>query len=329
MNIADLLNKKIIELKAPIVVGLDPTLPAIPDVYKSPYLQLDNPLEAVAKTILDFNKDIVDSVYEIVPAVKPQCAFYEKYGHWGFWAFEESIKYAKSKGMVVIADGKRNDIGSTATAYAEAFLGEVELLDGRKSSSIGADLLTVSPFLGRDGIAPFVETCEKQGKGIFVLVKTSNPSSSDIQNQVTVGRVAQPPAVEAVASHLTIENGRTIFEGLAAYVNEVGKNSIGDSGYSAIGAVVGATYPKEAEVLRQLMPKSIFLVPGYGAQGGGAKDVAPCFNKDKLGAIVNSSRGIMCAYKEKYKATECSKEQYKATVQEATLKMREDISSVL
>ena len=311
VNIADRLNSKIIIMKSPIVVGLDPVLSAIPDIYKKPHLDASNPFEGVARTLLDFNRDIIDVVHNIAPAVKPQIAFYEKYGTWGFWAFQETVEYARSKNMIVIEDGKRNDIGNTAMAYAEGHLGDVELLDGGKRASLDLDWLTVSPFLGRDSLDPFVETCEKCNKGIFILVKTSNPSSDDIQNRVT-------------------EKGITIYADLANYVNEQAKRFVGGRfGYSSIGAVVGATFPYEAEELRKAMPNSIFLVPGYGAQGGSANDVVPCFNDDALGAVVNNSRGIMNAWKDKHPPSQCSKEDFKKCVAESSETMRSTIVSTL
>jgi orotidine-5'-phosphate decarboxylase len=310
MNIADRLIKKIISLKSPVVVGLDPVLSSIPDVYKDPYCNLSDPFEGVARTLLDFNRDIIDAVYEIAPVVKPQIAFYEKYGPRGFWAFHEIVKYAQSKDMIVIGDGKRNDIGNTATAYAEGHLGKVELLNGEKQPALDLDWLTVSPFMGRDSLDPFIETCINNDKGVFILVKTSNPSSEDIQNRIT-------------------EKGRTIYADLAAYVNEQAQRFVGEYGYSPIGAVVGATFPYEAEELRKIMPNNIFLVPGYGAQGGDAKSVVPCFNDDALGALVNNSRGIMNAWKEKFTPSQCTKADFKGCVAEATETMRSKIIEAL
>jgi orotidine-5'-phosphate decarboxylase len=310
INIADRLNAKITSTGNPTVVGLDPVLSAVPDIYKKPYYALADSFEAVARTYADFNRDIIDAVCSIVPAVKLQIAFYEKYGVQGLIAFKQTIDYARSKGLFVFEDGKRNDIGNTADAYAQGHLGKVELLNGEKCPSLDLDWLTVSPFLGKDSLIPFVDTCIANNKGIFILVKTSNPSSSDIQNQVT-------------------ENGNTIYAELAKFVNDQAQRFVGKSGYSSIGAVVGATFPYEAEELRKIMPNSIFLVPGYGAQGGNAQSVVPCFNNDALGAIVNNSRGIMTAWQNRFSAQQCTSENFKNSVEEATLTMRDEIIAAL
>lgn len=311
MIIIDSLIQKIVALKAPVVIGLDPVLSEIPDAYKKPYLAMKNKFAASAKVLYDFNKDMINAFYDIAPAVKPQIAMYEKYGSYGIKAYEKTIQYAKKKGMFVVADAKRNDIGNTAKAYAGAFLGTVDLLDGSHAESFSADWLTVSPFLGSDSITPFVDVCIGNNRGIFILVKTSNPAGGDIQNKIST------------------QTGNTIFSDLARFVNIQSERFVGKFGYSPIGAVVGATYPAEAEELRMLMPKAIFLVPGYGAQGGKADDVVPCFNKGGLGAIVNSSRGIMCAYKTKHSTTTCTKEQFKAATRNAVLDMIKEINTSL
>lgn len=258
MNFADTLMEAIDKKQNPSIVGLDPRIESVPDSVK----QGKTPAEA----FLAFNKDIIDAVADIVPAVKPQNAFYEQYGVEGIKSYIETVKYAKSKGLVVVGDVKRNDIGSTAKAYAAAHLGE----------AFGFDAVTVNAYLGTDGIKPFLEKTP-EGKGLFVLVKTSNPSSGELQDKL-------------------LDDGRSVYEAMAELVDGWGKESLGSRGYNSVGAVVGATYPKEAELLRKIMPKTIFLVPGYGAQGGGADDVVPCFNSDGYGAIVNSSRGIIFAY---------------------------------
>lgn len=268
-NAADSLIKAIKEKNNPTVVGLDPYLDQIPQFLKDKHA--NNSFEAARDVIINFNKAIIDAIYDIVPAVKPQIAFYEKYGSNGIIAFEETIKYAKNKGLFVITDGKRNDIGSTAQAYAEAHLGKVDLVDGSKKSSFDADYLTVNAYLGSDGIKPFIDVCKTYDKGVFALVKTSNPSASEFQDK-------------------QIKGGKELYIEIAKYINKIGKEVMGESGYSSIGAVVGATYPAQAKKLRKIMPKTIFLVPGYGAQGGKADDVMHCFNEDGLGAIVNSSR---------------------------------------
>lgn len=310
MNIVDKLIENIIKTKNPTVVGLDPDLCKIPKCYRETEKKSDNPFEEIADVFFSYNKDIIDTVAAFVPAVKPQIAFYEKYGSFGMLAFEKTVRYAKSKNLVVVEDGKRNDIGNTALAYAQGHLGTVEVLDGARIPSLDVDFLTVSPFLGSESVAPFIDTCVSNNKGIFVLVKTSNSSSGEIQDVVK-------------------EDGLTISQSLANYVSRHAETFCGDRGYSSIGAVVGATYPEEAEVLRKLMPKSYFLVPGYGAQGGSAEDIVPCFNEDGLGAIVNSSRGILYTHMSDSERDICSKEEYLERVRAATQQMQKNIYSAL
>ena len=309
MNVVDKLIENTIRTKNPSVIGLDPDIGKIPACYKV-NVKSNHPFEAIANVIYEFNRDVIDTVADLVPAVKPQMAFYEKYGSYGIASFEKTVAYAKSKGLVIIEDAKRNDIGNTAEAYADGHLGCVELLDGSCSPSLDADFLTVSPFLGSESLHPFIEVCKKNSKGIFVLVKTSNTSSGEIQ--------------DVVAS-----DGMTISQSIAKYVSEQADAVIGKHGYSPIGAVVGATYPEEAVSLRKLMPKSYFLVPGYGAQGGGAKDILPCFNEDGLGAIVNSSRGILYTHMTNEERAQCTHREYLLRVEAATLQMQKDIYSML
>lgn len=292
MNFADTLIEKIKET-SPICVGLDPRYDQIPE-----HIRNDAPTPGAA--FFEFNKGIIDAVHDLIPVVKPQIAFYEMFGLDGLAALSRTIDYAKEKGLLVLLDAKRNDIGSTAQAYANAYLDE--------EGDFAADALTVTPYLGHDGIKPFVEMCQKNGKGLFILVKTSNPSSGDIQDRKVD------------------ESGQAVYELMGQLVDSWGSDLTGDSGYSSIGAVVGATYPDEAKKLRELMPTSIFLVPGYGAQGGGAKDVLPCFNEDGLGAIVNSSRGIIFAYE---KDENFSPEKYGEAARAAVIRMKEDLESVL
>jgi len=261
-NFIDRLIDSIKEKNSPIVVGLDPKLDFIPSYVIENY---NNAGEA----IFEFNRCLIDAVYDIVPAVKPQLAYYEMYGLDGIAAFKDTVDYAKEKDMLVIADGKRNDIGSTAEAYSKAYLGE---------GVFDVDCLTVNPYLGIDGIQPFIDDCKNNGRGIFVLAKTSNKSSGQLQD-------------------LKLEDGRTIYEVVAGLIDQWGEETVGKYGYSSVGAVVGATYPEQAVKLRQLMKKAYILVPGYGAQGGTAEDAAKNFNSDGLGAIVNASRSVMCAYK--------------------------------
>ncbi len=309
MNIVDQLIENTIRTKNPSVIGLDPDIRKIPMCYKTDS-KSKNPFEAVADVIYAFNRDIIDTVYELVPAVKPQMAFYEKYGSYGVSAFEKTVAYAKAKGLVVIEDAKRNDIGNTAKAYADGHLGTVELLDGSAVPAIDADFLTVTPFLGSESLDPFIDVCKQNNKGIFVLVKTSNTSSGEIQDVVAA-------------------NGLTVSQNIASYVSDRAKSLMGKYGYSPIGAVVGATYPEEAVTLRKMMRESYFLVPGYGAQGGGAEDILPCFNDDGLGAVVNSSRGILYSHMTNEERAQCSRQEYLLSVRTATLQMQEDIYSVL
>jgi orotidine-5'-phosphate decarboxylase len=300
-HFADRLINRISDLGNPTVVGLDPRLNQIPEFIKDKAIdEFGETFEGVAAAILEFNKGIIDAISDIVPAVKPQIAFYECYGHEGLRAYEETVQYAQEKGLIVIGDAKRNDIGSTAKAYAEGHLGLVDLF-GEPTPSINVDALTVTPYLGTDGIVPFTKVCKESEKGIFVLVRTSNPSADEIQGQ-------------ALGDHLMDEHVAGLVEGW-------GRELIGDSGFSAVGAVVGATYPEEAHVLRNLMPNQIFLVPGYGAQGGGAEDVKPCFHKNGTGAIVNSSRGIIFAYEE----TGQPDEAYADAAREAAMAMKKDL----
>ena len=266
--------------KAPIVVGLDPMLNYIPQQVKDKAFQeFGETLEGAAEAIWQYNKEIVDCTYDLIPAVKPQIAMYEQFGIEGIKAFKKTVDYCKSKGLVVIGDVKRGDIGSTSAAYATGHLGKVQV--GSKTySAFDEDFATVNPYLGSDGIKPFMEVCKEEKKGLFILVKTSNPSSGEFQDQLI--------------------NGKPLYEMVGEKVAQWGEECMGDQ-YSYIGAVVGATYPEMGKVLRKVMPKSYILVPGYGAQGGKGADLVHFFNEDGLGAIVNSSRGIIAAYKqEKY-----------------------------
>ncbi len=301
----DLLVDKIKEKNNPSVAGLDPKIEYVPKFIKErSYENYGKNLKGACEAIWIFNKALIDALYDVVPAVKPQSAFYEMYGLYGEEILHRTIQYAKEKGLYVILDVKRNDIGSTAEAYSKAYLGKVDI-DGEEFSPCDVDSVTVNPYLGTDGILPFVNDCKKYDKSIFALVKTSNPSSGELQD---------------------LDNGgKKIFERVAECVNNWNSDTIGKSGYGAVGAVVGATYPEQAQILRKLMPQSYFLVPGYGAQGGGAKDVVPCFNDDGLGAIVNSSRGIMCAYKK----GDWAEEQFAEAARAEAIRMKEEINSVL
>lgn len=274
------LTAKIRELNAPVVVGLDPMLSYIPGQVKAEaFEQYGETLEGAAEAIWQYNKAIVDHIYDLIPAVKPQIAMYEQFGIPGLLSYKKTIDYCREKGLIIIGDIKRGDIGSTSAAYATAHLGHVQV--GQNSyAPFEEDFSTVNPYLGTDGVKPFVDVCKAEKKGIFVLVKTSNPSSGEFQDRII--------------------DGRPLYEWVGEKVAAWGEEVMGEE-YSYVGAVVGATYPKMGEVLRRLMPKTLILVPGYGAQGGKASDLAPYFNADGSGAIVNSSRGIIAAYKqEKY-----------------------------
>ncbi|MGI6778624.1 MAG: orotidine-5'-phosphate decarboxylase [Acetivibrionales bacterium] len=307
MFFIDKLINRIQEKQNPTVVGLDPRVEYIPDFIKEQaFKEYGVNARGAAQSILEFNKRIIDAVYDIVPAIKPQLAYYEMYGLEGLKAFNETVRYAQQKGLIVIADGKRNDIGSTAEAYSRAYLGRTAI-DGELSSPVfDADALTVNPYLGYDGIKPFVNDCMEYGKGIFVLVKTSNKSSGQIQDLFT-------------------QDGKSVYEIVAEYIEEWGKNLIGENGYSSIGAVVGATYPNQARILRGIMRHAYILVPGYGAQGGTARDVAHSFNNGLLGAIVNASRSVMCAYQSELWRSKYSEKSFAEASRSEVIRMRNEI----
>ena len=268
---------KITKTHAPIVVGLDPMLNYVPEhVQKAAFAEYGETLEGAAEAIWQFNKEIIDKTYDLIPAVKPQIAMYEQFGIPGMIAYEKTVSYAQEKDLVVIGDIKRGDIGSTSAAYAVGHLGKVKV-GNNTFAGFHEDFATVNPYLGSDGVKPFIDVCKEEKKGLFILVKTSNPSSGEFQDQLIDGK----PLYELVG------------EKVAAW----GEEHMGDK-YSYIGAVVGATYPEMGKVLRKVMPKSFILVPGYGAQGGQGKDLVHFFDEDGLGAIVNSSRGIIAAYKQ-------------------------------
>jgi orotidine-5'-phosphate decarboxylase len=285
---ADRLLDKIRAKDSRCIVGLDPRIDQMPAFVSQ---------SAACLAITEFHELVLDAVADLVPAVKPQLAFFEQYGVAGMQAFENTVRAARERGLLVIADGKRNDISSTAEAYANAYLG----------GGFDCDALTVTPYLGRDSLAPFVEACQKHGKGLFVVLKTSNPGSQDFEDQ----RLA--------------ETGRPLYEKIGGALNEMGRELVGESGYSSIGAVIGATFPEEGRRLRSLMPKALILVPGYGAQGGSAKAAAECFNEDGLGAIVNSSRGITYAFGD----PNISRDAFVRSVRDNTLRMIGEINAAL
>ncbi len=306
INAMDRLIKRIKETNNPTVIGLDTKYDMIPNCIKNKY---DDNLEGVSKSILEFNKRLIDATYDIIPAVKINIAFYEMYGLDGMKVFEETCKYAKEKEMIVMADIKRGDIGNTAKAYSNAFLGRTKIGD-REEAIYDVDFVTLSPYMGTDSIKPFVEDCIKYNKGAFVIVKTSNPSSGELQD-------------------LTLESGEEVYTKVAKLVEEWGKDLVGEYGYSSISAVVGATYPKQLEDLRKVSPHTFFLIPGYGAQGGKAEDIALGFDKNGIGGIVNSSRGLMCAYQsDKWKDKFTEEEFDKATRAEA-IRMREELTEAV
>lgn len=301
------LVKKIEELKAPIVVGLDPMMNYVPEhIQKKAFAEYGETLKGAGEAIWQYNKGIIDATYDLIPAVKPQIAMYEQFGIEGLIAFHKTCEYAKEKGLVIIGDIKRGDIGSTSTAYAVGHVGQVQV-GSNTYRGFDEDFVTVNPYLGSDGVKPFIDVCKKENKGIFVLVKTSNPSSGEFQDQLV--------------------NGRPLYEMVAQKVAEWGEEHMGDA-YSYVGAVVGATYPEMGAALRKVMPKNYILVPGYGAQGGKGSDLAPFFNKDGLGAIVNSSRGIIAAYKQD-KYAKFGPEAYADASRQAVLDMKEDLENAL
>lgn len=296
--IVDKLIERIAEMQNPTCVGLDTVLEYLPDELTAGV----NDAAGAAKAISRFNEGIIDAVCDIVPAVKIQIACYEQYGEVGIVLFHHTVNYAREKGLIVITDAKRNDIGSTAEKYANAYLGETPL-NTVCTRAFPSDFLTVNGYLGSDGILPFTEACEEFDGGIFVLVKTSNPSSGELQN-------------------LKLADGRTVYECMGDHVEAWGKNLRGKYGYSRVGAVVGATHPEEAKILRARLPHTFFLIPGYGAQGGSAETVRACFDENGLGGIVNNSRGILTAYKKRGG-------NYAEAARAACLDMKADLLSVL
>lgn len=308
-----MINRLVAQIKktgAPIVVGLDPMMKFIPEhIKEKAFAEFGETLEGAAEAIWQYNKAIVDAIYELVPAVKPQIAMYEQFGLPGLSAFYKTVQYCKEKGLVVIGDIKRGDIGSTSEAYAVGHLGKVQV--GSKSYyGFGEDFVTVNPYLGSDGVNPFIKVCKEEKKGIFVLVKTSNPSSGEFQDR-----------------QIADAGNRPLYEVVGEQVAKWGETHMGDT-YSYVGAVVGATYPEMGKVLRKIMPKSYILVPGYGAQGGKGADLVHFFNEDGLGAIVNSSRGIIAAYQQE-KYARFGAENFADASRAAVLDMKEDIEQAL
>lgn len=298
---------KIQKTEAPIVVGLDPMLSYIPEhILQKSYGEYGETLQGAAEAVWEFNKGIIDNIYDLVPAVKPQIAMYEQFGIEGMRAFQKTVDYCHEKDLVVIGDVKRGDIGSTSAAYAAGHLGKVKV-GNKEYAAFNEDFATVNPYLGTDGVKPFIDVCKEEKKGLFILVKTSNPSSGEFQDRLI--------------------DGKPLYEYVGEKVAQWGADHMGGQ-YSYIGAVVGATYPEVGKVMRTVMPKTYILVPGYGAQGGKGADLVHYFNEDGLGAIVNSSRGIIAAYKqEKYAGF--GAEHYADAARQAVLDMKEDILGAL
>lgn len=306
------LISRINKTKAPIVVGLDPMMKFVPGhISRQAFKEYGETLEGAAEAVWQYNKGIVDAIYDLVPAVKPQIAMYEQFGIPGLAAFKKTVDYCKQKGLIVIGDVKRGDIGSTSEAYAVGHLGKVQV--GSKSYyGFDEDFATVNPYLGSDGVKPFLKVCEEERKGIFVLVKTSNPSSGEFQDRL-------------------VKEGedRPLYEIVGEQVAAWGESCMPEEGdYSYVGAVVGATYPQQGRRLRRIMPKTFILVPGYGAQGGRGADLVHFFNEDGLGAIINSSRGIIAAYQQE-EYSRFGEEGYGDAARAAVLAMREDIETAL
>ena len=306
-----MINRLVAQIKktgAPIVVGLDPMMKFIPEhIKEKAFAEFGETLEGAAEAIWQYNKGIIDAIYDLIPAVKPQIAMYEQFGVPGLVAFNKTCEYAKSKGLVIIGDIKRGDIGSTSKAYAIGHVGKVAV--GSKTySGFCEDFVTVNPYLGSDGIRPFMEVCKEEKKGMFILVKTSNPSSGEFQDQEI--------------------DGKPLYEMVAEKVASWGEELMGDS-YSYIGAVVGATYPEQLSQIRKIAPHTYFLIPGYGAQGGKAGDIALGFDKNGLGGIVNASRSLMCAYKSDRWKNEFKEEEYAKATRAEALRMKEELNNAI
>ena len=303
-NIIDQLIEKIKIMKNPTVIGLDPRYEMLPKCVKDKYPKT---LEGARQAIIEYNKALIDAIYDIIPAIKPQIAFYEMYGIPGMQAFKETCEYAKQKGMFVIADIKRGDIGSTAQGYSNAYLGKTKI-EENEQSLYDIDFVTVNPYMGTDCVKPFIDDCKKYNKGLFILVKTSNPSSGELQD-------------------VKLENGEEVYTRVAKYVEKWGEELRGEYNYSSISAVVGATYPEQLKQLRQIAPHTYFLIPGYGAQGGKAEDIALGFDENGLGGIVNASRSLMCAYKSDMWKDKFEEKDYAKATRAEAIRMKEELCS--
>ena len=299
----DKLIDKIKETNNPTVMGLDPRFDMLPKVVTDKYPKT---LEGVSKAIIEYNKALIDNTYDIIPAIKPQIAFYEMFGIPGMIAFEETCKYAKKKGMIVIADIKRGDIGSTAEGYSNAYLGKTKIGE-IEESVFDVDFITVNPYMGSDSVIPFIKDCLKYNKGIFILAKTSNPSSGELQD-------------------LKLEGGQEVYNKVIELIENWGKDLRGEYGYSSVAAVVGATYPKQLEEIRNLGKHTFFLIPGYGAQGGKVEDILLGFDDKGLGGIVNASRSLMCAYKSEMYKNKYKEDEYYLATREEAIRMRDELN---
>ena len=305
-NAMDVLIEKIKECDNPTVIGVDTRYDMVPECVRKKY---STDLKGMCSAMLEYSKALIDATYDIIPAVKLQSAYFEMYGVEGIKLYKEMIDYCKEKGMVVMADVKRGDIGSTSAGYSRAYLGK-NMIDEKEQAIFDVDFATVNPYMGSDCVVPFVEDCKKYNKGIFVLVKTSNKSSGEIQD-------------------VKAEDGEEIYKKVAKLVNTWGSELIGENGYSSVSAVVGATYPKQLQELRELMPHSYFLIPGYGAQGGKAEDIALGFDENGLGGIVNATRSLMCAYKSDLWKDKFAEEDYAKATRVEAIRMRDELNSAI
>ena len=305
-NAIDILIDKIKETNNPTVIGVDTRYDMVPECVRNKY---STDIEGMCKAMLEYSKALIDATYDIVPAVKLQSAYFEMYGVEGIKLYKEMIDYCKSKGMVVMADVKRGDIGSTSAGYSKAYLGK-NIINEKEEPVFDVDFATVNPYMGSDCVNPFVEDCKKYDKGIFVLVKTSNKSSGEIQD-------------------VKAEDGEEIYKKVAKLVNTWGEELVGEYGYSSVSAVVGATYPKQLKELREIMPHAYFLIPGYGAQGGKAEDIALGFDKNGLGGIVNATRSLMCAYKSDLWKDKFKEEEYAKATRAEAIRMRDELNQAI
>ena len=305
-NAMDVLIEKIKECDNPTVIGVDTRYDMVPECVRKKY---STDLKGMCSAMLEYSKALIDVTYDIIPAVKLQSAYFEMYGVEGIKLYKEMIDYCKEKGMVVMADVKRGDIGSTSAGYSRAYLGK-NMIDEKEQAIFDVDFATVNPYMGSDCVVPFVEDCKKYNKGIFVLVKTSNKSSGEIQD-------------------VKAEDGEEIYKKVAKLVNTWGSELIGENGYSSVSSVVGATYPKQLQELRELMPHSYFLIPGYGAQGGKAEDIALGFDENGLGGIVNATRSLMCAYKSDLWIDKFAEEDYAKATRAEAIRMRDELNSAI